>query len=239
LIPKIIWQTHEYEYDDLPKNYKKCTRTWINLNAGWEYKYYSNENRKKIVQQLDPYLYELFFLEERNSPEYRAGKVHQADIFRYLVVYEFGGVYADMDSIATMPIDYMLESITEDYDMLVENTSKSPYNNAIFAARPKSPALKNIIEKIKESGIYQEKMPPYGHKNPTTNTDYFPHYFPNGSLHEIFSKEAKENPKVIPIFSAGLHSNTFLKNFDHYKPVNYYGKKTTYENIIKELGLSE
>ena len=39
---KIIWQTHKWEYEDLPDLYKKTSKTWQIMNPDWEYRYIPN-----------------------------------------------------------------------------------------------------------------------------------------------------------------------------------------------------
>jgi len=39
MIPKIVWQTHECKYEDLPEIYKDNAETW--KFDGWDYRYHS------------------------------------------------------------------------------------------------------------------------------------------------------------------------------------------------------
>lgn len=247
MIPKIIWQTHEWEYKDLPINYKKSADTWKNVNPGWDYRYISAKERKKIVYELDPYFHDLFFLEEKVGTDWKMGKLHQADIFRYLVAYHYGGVYADMDSVCKKPLDYMIGSIHEDYELLIATEKSSEYNNAMFAAVPKCEALENILRKIKASNISQDKIPENALPDPVTGTHYSSHFFPNGSLHEIWSNEVKINTKVKSLFSAGSHSKDYLTYPSIITKsdwagtalrIDYYGEIILYPNLMKRLGIS-
>lgn len=247
MIPKIIWQTHEWEYDDLPINYRKSADTWKNLNPGWDYRYISATERKKIVYELDPYLHDLFFLEEKVGTNWKEGKLHQADIFRYLVIYHYGGVYADMDSVCKKPLDYMIESIHEDYELIIATERNSVYNNAMFAAVPKCEALENILIKIKNSNIKQSKIPKNSPPDSLTGTQYYSHFFPDGSLHKIWTEEVKVNVKVKPLFSAGNHSKDYLAYPSTITKsdwlgtelgIDYYGEIITYPNLMERLGIS-
>ena len=49
MIPKIIWQTYECPYDELPQYAKDCTKTWIDKNPTWEYRYVDAQEREKFV----------------------------------------------------------------------------------------------------------------------------------------------------------------------------------------------
>ncbi len=107
-IPKIIWQTHNYEYPDLPLYLKQISQTWKNLNPDWEYRYVSHTEREEIIKKY-PILWKYYPTQD---------PVCQADMWRYVVTYEHGGVYADMDSICTKPLTYMLSSL-EDAEIFV------------------------------------------------------------------------------------------------------------------------
>lgn len=102
-IPKIIWQTHNYEYDELPDYYKKIAQTWKNFNPDWEYRYVSHTEREEIIKKY-PVLWEYYPTQDG---------VCQADIWRYVVTYEYGGVYADMDSVCTQSISYLLNTLDD------------------------------------------------------------------------------------------------------------------------------
>lgn len=247
MIPKIIWQTHEWEYEDLPVNHKRSADTWKNLNPGWEYKYTSAKERKEIVYSLDPYLHDLFFLEEKNSPYYTRGKIHQADIFRYLVTYEYGGVYADMDSVCRQPLDYMLSLIDQPYEVLISKERYSPYNNALYAAAPKSSVLENVIKKIKTLGITQQQIDLKELPDPNTKIHYSQHFFPNGDLLNAWTQEVKKNKNVLSLFSAGFHSVDYLiypskiPNIDWLglvSEIDYYGETIRYDELMEKLGIN-
>lgn len=111
-IPKIIWQTHNYEFEDLPDHFKKTAQTWKNLNPGWDYRYVSHTEREKTIKKNS--IFWKYYHTQR--------PICQADMWRYLVTYEYGGVWADMDSICVKPIDYLLESVihnSKDYEIFV------------------------------------------------------------------------------------------------------------------------
>ena len=87
------------------------------------------------------------------NPKYGAAR---ADLFRYLIIYKYGGLYLDMKSYVKNP----LPQLPDDMDMWVsgwgyENPphinlfpSTGEYQNWYIYARKGAPVLKNIIEKI-------------------------------------------------------------------------------------------
>lgn len=86
-IPKIIWQTMKTNV--VPKIMKDYSNSWIEQNPEYEYRFFDD---KDIYQFIDA-----------EFPEYisaykkiKHGAV-QADLWRYLILYKYGGVYADID----------------------------------------------------------------------------------------------------------------------------------------------
>jgi mannosyltransferase OCH1-like enzyme len=142
MIPKIIWQTHNYKYEDLPDYLKKISKNWQNVNPGWEYRYVDHIEREKFVKENIPEMYNLYL---------KIKPFSQSDIWRSSVLYKFGGVYADMDSFCVKPIDYMLQNYNNEDLIITPRNKKGLINCANFAAAKESKTLKKIIEDIKNS----------------------------------------------------------------------------------------
>lgn len=134
-IPKIIWQTHNYEYPDLPLYLKQISQTWKNLNPDWEYRYVSHTEREEIIKKY-PILWKYYPTQD---------PVCQADMWRYVVTYEHGGVYADMDSICTKPLTYMLSSL-EDAEIFVPPS-------IIWNI-----SLEDSINKLRDKGVSEDEI---------------------------------------------------------------------------------
>lgn len=153
VIPKKIFQTHEWNYQDLPDVFKKTSNTWKNLNPDWEYIYHNKEERSDFILKEFPHLYKIF-------SSYGGG--FQSDVWRYCVVYKYGGVYADMDTVCTKPLNDMLQSYNnEDLIALLQgsgvNSPPAPptpeeekhyVNNSNFAAVKNSKVLESVIEDL-------------------------------------------------------------------------------------------
>ena len=149
IVPKIIWQTHEYKIDDLPEHLKKNSKTWTNLNPGWKYIYHDGYQRRVVVQKY-PILFELYK---------KVNGMHQADIWRYIVTYENGGVYTDMDSVCVKPLDYMLDNVN-DSEALLPPMSRGFHNqdrvgqiqttNGMYAIKKESNFMKNVLDNVAE-----------------------------------------------------------------------------------------
>ncbi len=93
-IPKIIWQT--MKTNQVPAVLKDYTDTWIDKNPEYEYRFFDNEDIIAFIESDFP-----DYLGAYKKIKYGASK---ADLWRYLIMYKYGGVYADMDCRCINPL---------------------------------------------------------------------------------------------------------------------------------------
>lgn len=138
MIPKIIWQTHAPEFNQLPKNIVQYVNTWKNLNPEYEYRYMSDTQCLEFVKNyFDKDIYQTF----KSVPV----PVMKADLWRLLVTYRFGGVYSDLDTICLKPIKtWMLENKS----FIVGREHADTLSPATFAAAKGSKILEYVIGEI-------------------------------------------------------------------------------------------
>jgi hypothetical protein len=101
---KIIWQTHQWEYDDLPELYKKTSETWKVMNPEWDYRYIPNSQIRNEIEKIstDYKILECF--------DRQPSMLSKADVYREAMVYEYGGLWADMDSVCLFPLDKVVKN---------------------------------------------------------------------------------------------------------------------------------
>ena len=87
MIPKIIHQT--YKSTELPPVYKQCQETVLKLHPDFEYRFYTDEDMDRVVREEAPEYYEAFSALPR--------MIMKIDMFRYFLMYLYGGLYVDMD----------------------------------------------------------------------------------------------------------------------------------------------
>lgn len=212
MIPKKIFQTHQYKYEDLPKWFKQTSMSWINLNPGWEYIYHDEETRQNYVKDASPELYKIYG---------QVIKPHQADIWRYLIVKNEGGVYADMDSFCQVPMDYILDGLPEHIDLVSTRTEKQNHtNNANFAAVQNSKVLNSCVEDIIEANSIFLNRPD------------------QKIIHQCFSDGVKNNPDIVSKTMRAGHGRSYKTVFDqNLERIDYYGQEMTYEEFLSNQNM--
>jgi hypothetical protein len=100
-VPRIIHQTF---YDrKLPPQLQANVERLRAANPGWEYRFYDDADVAAFIQEHYPPLVWQYF--QRIDACYGAAR---ADLFRYLLLYKVGGVYLDIKSSATRPLDSVI-----------------------------------------------------------------------------------------------------------------------------------
>jgi len=157
-IPPLIHQT--YKTHKLPPDLQTYQHTWMQMNPGYEYKLYDDQEAEEFVStELPEYL-------EAYKALPRA--VERADFFRYLVLLKKGGVYADLDVHCATPINRW---INPDSRMVVgwernfgslEEAHDNDYVRQhqllqwTFMAEPGHPALRELCDSIAEHAFEPE-----------------------------------------------------------------------------------
>lgn len=101
-ISKIIHQT--FPSRQLPAELAENVRQIRALNPHWEYRFYENQDIDAFIR--NNYNEKILSYYNRVDAAYGAAR---ADLFRYLLIYKCGGVYLDMKSSLTRPLDSVLE----------------------------------------------------------------------------------------------------------------------------------
>jgi mannosyltransferase OCH1-like enzyme len=184
MIPKKIFQTHEWEYEDLPDFMSAITQTWIKMNPTWEYIYVSGKNRRAYVNEHHPDLIQMYDI---------LPGMFQCDIWRYIVLYNNGGVYADMDSICIKNLDKMLDEKYTDQEVICsipKNKDKNCVNNANFMSTKMSKVLKECVDTLYlKSENIKNKIEEL-EKNVYSKDDFYLKIYP-AALHKIYRTEWK------------------------------------------------
>ena len=154
MIPKIIWQTYKDPFDQLQPYMLDAVNTWKTLNPDYEYRYMDdNQAAQFILEEYGQEWHDLFV----GLPV----GVMRGDLWRYMIIYKYGGVYTDLDTECINPISLWLN---EEYEMIVCPETDLHFCQWTFAASAGNPILKSVLDTIKEKLI-----------NPTYGSPHFVH----------------------------------------------------------------
>ncbi len=226
-IPKIIWQTHEWEYDDLPQNFKAASLTWQNLNPDWEYRYMDAKQREHYVREADYLLYKIYLLSD---------KVSQADMWRYLVTYEHGGVYADMDSVCTTPLTNLVKNNQNGAELMANPIADGVVFNSNFAVVKNSEVMRKIIESL--TTYYQKTDFIHLLMHCDNMQEFWEQFAVAVKLHPglYIDVVVHQHPELVSFkFTGFRHESSIKTDYDFNFEVDYYDRKVSYIELAKEL----
>lgn len=148
-IPKIIHQT--FKTKNLPKDIQFSINQLKSQNPSFEYRFYDDEDCIKFIQDHYPKkVLDLYFKIPNKFTSARA------DLFRYLLMYKIGGVYLDIKSSTTSPLENTLIDTDEyllthwpgkDWKEEIGN-SLGEFQNWHIVCRPFHPFLTKTIEDV-------------------------------------------------------------------------------------------
>lgn len=92
LTPNIIHQTSQFEEIDRVQFPARWTDTWRNVYPGWPSWLWTPKTNRSFVEKYFPWFLKTF-------DDYDV-EIKRSDAVRYMFLYQFGGLYADLDCIA-------------------------------------------------------------------------------------------------------------------------------------------
>lgn len=167
-IPKKIHQVWLKGFDNIDSYSKEVIKDNLKMNPEWEYKCYNLEEIDKYIKYHESeYVYNAF---KKINPKFGAVI---SDLFRYIVIYHEGGLYLDIKSKITKPLDEwvhkkkLLISFFGNYEEInsviiskyyknCDKKYKSQLSQFSFIYPKKFPILRKLIDYIAQN-IYNYK----------------------------------------------------------------------------------
>ncbi|XP_074646497.1 uncharacterized protein LOC141902591 [Tubulanus polymorphus] len=132
----------------IPIQFNKTISSMVANHPDWEYWFWSDALAEEFVRKRFPNYLHMY----KNYPK----AINRADAIRYFILYEFGGVYADIDMQSLRPLDELLDFhtflIPEDHPVhtnVVFHLNRIPLN-ALMMSVPKHPIIKSVILHLAE-----------------------------------------------------------------------------------------
>jgi len=145
-IPKrlhFIWLGSE-----LPTEYQANIDTWIEHNPKHEVFVWTDDEVDKIMDVQEDRIKDMF--------ESAKNFGQKSDILRYVILYNFGGIYSDIDFICLGDFSD-LENVNFFAGICLERDFQ--LNNGLMACSPKHKILENILERITIDGYEEIECP--------------------------------------------------------------------------------
>lgn len=143
-IPKIIHQLWEEEKGPPPEFLLDLSQTWKDHHPDWRYVFWNGEKMDNFMAKHSEY---------RDVYVSYPYAVQRWDLIRYLILYEYGGVYADVDYECIEALDDLLENesccLASDPEEHACIFRKSHIvTNAFMAVEAKHPFFKQILDHL-------------------------------------------------------------------------------------------
>jgi hypothetical protein len=142
-IPRMIYQT--FKTAQMPSRMGQAVELWKSRNPSFGYQFFDDEQLHAFVAQFPcegfPFNSQTL-IAALNSLRSGAGK---ADLFRYLLIYERGGVYMDIDTVCLTPIHQYLEA---NDDLVSGIGERGDLHQWGLMYSPKHPFLRRAIENM-------------------------------------------------------------------------------------------
>jgi len=132
MIPKIIHQT--WKNNNIPPEWKEAQQSWKTKNPDWEYMYWTDADNLILIKEHYPW-----FLDTYNSYPHN---IQRADAIRPFILYHYGGLYMDMDTICLKNFD----NVFKKKGVYIFESAHFGYTNAMMASSRKHPFWKIYID---------------------------------------------------------------------------------------------
>lgn len=147
MIPRYIYQT--FETQGVTPNMYKATESWRRLNPDYTYLFLDDTQRQHFLEK---------YFSERVVKAYRKliPGAFRADLWRYCMLYEYGGVYTDIDTTCLVGLGKVIGP-QDTCVVCVDGDKTRNLHNAFIACVPKHPLLLRAYETVvrhTEEGYY-------------------------------------------------------------------------------------
>lgn len=141
---KIIHQA--WTSTDIPPQFLRFVESWSKNHPDWTYMFWTDESVHQLISDKYPNLLPVFDMYSAN--------IRRADAMRYVILLEYGGIYADLDMESIIPVNSVVTKYScvlsqEPHEHQILDT-KSEYliSNAFVACRSGHPFMKKLVENL-------------------------------------------------------------------------------------------
>ena len=111
IIPYKIHQT--FKTNMVPHDMYQAANSWVTLNPTYDYYFYDDSDIKNYITNLNCDNFDFSSEELQTAFEQMNVGAGKADIFRYLIIFNEGGCYFDIDTTCKTPLDHYIDEKDE------------------------------------------------------------------------------------------------------------------------------
>ncbi len=133
MIPAIIHQT--WKTGDIPPEWKESRISWQRLHPDWQYIFWTDSDLERFIEERYPWFLDIY----RDYPY----AIQRIDAARYFILYEYGGIYSDLDIICERNCDFL-----RSHPAVIPETEPFGFSNDLIMSEPKHPFFLQMIENL-------------------------------------------------------------------------------------------
>lgn len=234
-IPHIIHQIYTNEH--VITKYAAYIKSFTEQNPKWQYRFWTYDTGRDFLQKFHPYLlttYDAF-----------GNNVKKADMLRYAVIYEFGGIYADLDVQNLRPLDIVTTKFAciiplEPFEHSVFLYKMDFFaTTAVLLCRPKHPFFQQLLTNLRGAA---PQGGPVGTTGPLYMTNQLMIY--NNLTVSDLKKEQVDTTSNTPYFYKGNRTNDdndaiYIPNNQYFSDnvdSAYIGSDGSHSKCVRTLG---
>ena len=215
-----IFQTHKsIKYINSNPKLTLAMKSWLKHTNNFKYYFYDDNKCDLFMKRIGGDIYKAY----QKLPI----KVMKADLWRYCIIYKYGGIYADVDTICKVnPLIFLNDAL-----LTIVPENETHLCQWVFSAPPKSKILKEVIDlsvkrileikRIKGEhiihyltgpGVFTDGIEKYltHHNYVTFSNKNLYHKYPDSSQLRVFNGPIFHHNLVIHLFS-GQDSDGWFK----------------------------
>ena len=133
MIPKIIHQT--WKTRDIPDGWKDSVPSWQEFHPDWQHILWTDADLESFIAERYPW----FLPTYRDYPY----AIQRVDAARYFLLYEYGGIYSDLDVLCVKSFDFLVS-----HRAIIPQTEPVGFSNDLLLAEAKHPFFRQMIENL-------------------------------------------------------------------------------------------
>lgn len=137
-IPKIIHQIFFYISDNkIPDNLASAQRSWQLYNSDFQYILWNSSMVDNLIKQKYPSQWSVY----RSYGHW----VQRADFARYIILYHYGGIYADIDIECIKNMWQLNRTFPSNAEFVMYKTRPFGVSNDFLMSKPRNPFITSVI----------------------------------------------------------------------------------------------